>query len=177
MTKVLLIIFSPATLDHLSLKWNRKTPILHSGIKKSRQTYEREDPKESSWYRLYITRPVISKKALKIFRRAFRLPHKSFVNLVLTARQKHWFPKREQEDAAGLRVPHLNFLSWVHFDILDGVGSSTTSLNQLALPNQTFFYEFVKVIFSYSNKMFKDVVILTFHVNVRKIGSYVLYGK
>ena len=115
-----------------------------------RQTYEREDPKTSNWYRYYISRPVTSKKALKSFRRAFRLPYRAYVAFVRDARDGKWFPKSEHKDALGrvgtplelLVLGALRYLGrgWTFHDIAESTGVSEEV-------HRNFFYDFVKVRF------------------------------
>lgn len=117
-------------------------------VKKHRATYEREDPKTSSWYRYYVARPVTSKKALKKFRRRFRLPYRAFVAFIRDAREHKWFPKAEQKDAVGrdgtplelLVLGALRYLGrgWTFDDIEESTGVSEEV-------HRRFFYDFVKV--------------------------------
>ncbi len=50
-------------------------------------------PTQSTWYILYVSNPNIECKLFqKKFRRRFRMPHSSFVQLVVDARSGNWFP-------------------------------------------------------------------------------------
>ena len=61
------------------------------------------DPRESSWYLLYVKSDRFStvKKSRKLFRRRFRLPRDEYVGIVNMAREEEWFPKEEKPDGTG----------------------------------------------------------------------------
>ena len=117
-------------------------------LKKKRAYYEREDPKTSTWFKYYIGRPVTSKKALRKFRRRFRLPYAAFIRLVRDARENKWFPKTERCDAIGrpgaplelLILGALRYLGrgWTFDDIEESTGVSEEV-------HRTFFYDFIRV--------------------------------
>jgi hypothetical protein len=116
-------------------------------VKKKRTRYEQEDPKLSSWYKYYVARDVTSKKALKKFRRRFRLPFRVFRRFIDDARREGWFPKTEQRDAVGREGTPLELLvlgslrylgrGWTFDDIEESTGVSEEV-------HRVFFYDFVK---------------------------------
>ena len=65
-------------------------------------TLEAIPPTESLWYLLYVDCPQTGdKRFADKFRRRFRLPYQSYLELVEDARAKNWFPRWSGRDAAG----------------------------------------------------------------------------
>lgn len=110
-------------------------------VKKSRDSdgYDPKVSRESNWYNAYVgprselcMNPL--KKRGKKFRRRFRMPMKSFKELMIEIRQDNWFPTYEKKNALGdIGVPldllvlgSLRYLGrgWTFDDLEDVTGIS-----------------------------------------------------
>jgi Plant transposon protein len=111
--------------------------------------YNPNDALTSEWYRRYVSEvnQPKNKKHLDRFRRRFRMPYSSFVELVKEARDEDWFPTYEKCNALGQKgVPleifvlgSLRYLGrgWTFDDISESTGVSEEA-------HRLFFNFFVK---------------------------------
>lgn len=68
-------------------------------------------PKESMWYQLYISCPQVQDvRFQKKFRRRFRMPYDSYLQLVEDAREYDWFPRWTGKDCTGKESSPLELL-------------------------------------------------------------------
>ena len=124
--------------------------------KKKRPNFEPYDPERwrcSNWYKSYIEsdKCLSNTKWMRFFRGRFRMPCRSFRELVAEARTENWFPKREKETCLGkpgisldlLMLGSLRYLGrgWTFDDIQESTGVS-------ADVHRLFFHEFVGMILS-----------------------------
>jgi hypothetical protein len=72
-------------------KYNKETAMLQY-VNSSGETVA-VGPTQSSWYLLYVYMPCLSNKFLAKFRRCFRIPYGSFLELAEDARVEGCFPK------------------------------------------------------------------------------------
>ena len=106
-------------------------------------------PTESTWYLQYIITPQLEDSAfLKKFRRRFRLPYSSFLQLVEDAKEGNWFPRWMGKDAAGKKSSPLELLilgalrylgrGWTFDDLEECTGISEEV-------HRVFFHKFIEV--------------------------------
>ena len=98
--------------------------------------YDRTNVLQSDWYRRYVADANFSSKKInrKRFRRRFRMPYSSFLELVAEARADNWFPTCEKPNALGqLGIPleililgALRYLGrgWTFDDVSESTGVS-----------------------------------------------------
>jgi hypothetical protein len=116
--------------------------------KKKRAAKEVSDWKASTWYTDYVLRKPTTKKAIKKFRRRFRLPHRKFLELVRLAFELDWFPTFGKPDAVGVYGAPIEILilgalrylgrGWTFDDIEEQTNVSEET-------HRRFFHEFVEV--------------------------------
>jgi hypothetical protein len=98
--------------------------------------YDRTNVLKSDWYHRYVADTNFSLKKInrKRFRRRFRMPYSSFLELVAEARADNWFPTCEKPNALGqLGIPleililgALRYLGrgWTFDDVSESTGVS-----------------------------------------------------
>ena len=116
-------------------------------------TYLPLPPKQSTWYRLYVSRDpgTMTTSFLKKFRRRFRLPYQEYLNLVNNARNGNWFPAWSRDgttDAYGQPSSPLEIMLLGALRYL-GRGWTFDNLEEAtAISEEThrrFFKDFIKV--------------------------------
>ncbi|KAL3758310.1 hypothetical protein ACHAWU_004275 [Discostella pseudostelligera] len=135
------------SLDKPKKKRAKKRPILA----RRTETGELEEilPTQSLWYLLYVEAPNVDCMRFQHkFRRRFRMPHASFVNLVADAKAGNWFPTWMGCNCAGKKASPLELLilgalryigrGWTFDDLEEAtaIGEDT---------HRRFFHQFIRV--------------------------------
>ena len=106
-------------------------------------------PTESLWYHAYITCPHLDDSRFhQKFRRRFRLPYSSFLDLVEDAREGNWFPRWTGKDATGKESSPLELLILGAFRYL-GRGFTFDDLEECTAISEevhrVFFHKFITI--------------------------------
>jgi hypothetical protein len=78
--------------------------------KRDREAYDPSTARSSSWWTMYVERRPTKQRALKKFRRRFRMPYENAFELIDRVRREHAFPRFEGKDAVGLVGASLELL-------------------------------------------------------------------
>ena len=79
---------------------------------RSNEGYDPISSLDSQWYKRYVKYPHAKQNAkhFSLFRRRFRMPYQSYLNLVHEARDNNWFPQYEKYNAIGQKGIPLDVL-------------------------------------------------------------------
>lgn len=131
-------------------KKQRRSPTHSNFMKRNPETgaLERYLPEDSTWYSLYVAASPQTDAQHKKFRRRFRMPYQSYLNLLEDARIGGWFPNVGKKDATGRAGAPLELLllgalryigrGWTFDDLEEATGISEER-------HRRFLHDFIKV--------------------------------
>jgi hypothetical protein len=104
-------------------------------------------PEDTLWYLLYVKNPSLNNSLLQQFRRRFRIPYETFLNLSTDIKNDKGFDQWSRSDAVGDRPMDIKLLllgclryigrAWTYDDIYEANGISIST-------NRQFIFCFIK---------------------------------
>ena len=104
-------------------------------------------PEDTLWYLLYVKNPPLNDRLLRQFRRRFRIPYETFLNLSTDIKKDKGFDQWSRSDAVGDRPMDIKLLllgclryigrAWTYDDIYEANGISIST-------NRQFILRFIK---------------------------------